>query len=124
MPFAYRGDSMARLKERGWSEYQIRKHKVLSAATIKSIKTGSTHISIRSLDEICHMLGDVSADSVIEYIPHREPAVNDNTPKLRADDIQAAKERLPDVRYPLGDTRFGPEYQAYITKRQHEEGLL
>lgn len=124
MPFAYRGDIMARLKERGWSEYQIRKHKVLSAATIKSIKTGSTHISIRSLDEICHMLGDVSADSVIEYIPHRKPAVNDNTPKIRADAIQAAKERFTEEWYALGNTGFGPEYQAYISKRQHEEGLL
>ena len=124
MPFAYRGDIMARLKERGWSEYQIRKHKVLSAATIKSIKTGSTHISIRSLDEICHMLGDVSADAVIEYIPHRKPAVNDNTPKIRADAIQAAKERFTEEWYALGNTGFGPEYQAYISKRQHEEGLL
>lgn len=124
MPFAYRGDIMARLKERGWSEYQIRKHKVLSAATIKSIKTGNTHISIRSLDEICHMLGDVSADSVIEYIPHRKPAVNDNTAKIRAQDIQSAIDRFTDEWYALGNTGFGPEYQDYITKRKHEEGLL
>lgn len=67
MPFEFNGDIMAQLKDKGWSEYRIRKEKVLSAATIKAIKSGYPYISIRSLDRICHMLGDVSADSVIKY---------------------------------------------------------
>lgn len=122
MPFVFRGDIMARLKDLGWSEYQIRKHKVLSAATIKSIKQGLPNISIHSLDEICHMLGDVSADAVIEYIPRRDPTVNDNTPKIKANARLNAVSKYTEEWYAQGHTGFGPEYQAYIAKRQQEDG--
>lgn len=123
MSFVFKGDIMARLKDRGWSEYQIRKHKVLSAATIKAIKTGVPNISIRSLDEICHMLGDVSADAVIEYIPHRKPSVNDNTPRIERQKRTDAIDKYTEEWYAQGHTGFGPEYQAYIAKRKCEDGL-
>ena len=122
MPFVFRGDIMARLKDRGWSEYQIRKHKVLSAATIKSIKQGLPNISIHSLDEICHMLGDVSADAVIEYIPHRKPSVNDNTPRIERQKRADAIDKYTEEWYAQGHTGFGPEHQAYIAKRRQEDG--
>lgn len=122
MPFVFRGDIMARLKDLGWSEYQIRKHKVLSAATIKSIKQGLPNISIHSLDEICHMLGDVSADAVIEYIPRRNPAVNDNTPKIKANARLDTVIKYAEEWYAQGHTSFGPEYQAYVAKRRQEDG--
>lgn len=116
MPFAYRGDIMARLKERGWSEYQIRKHKVLSAATIKSIKTGSTHISIRSLDEICHMLGDVSADSVIKYVKQREISPNFKSRQEYTDFL--LREWVDKGGKP------GPEMSAHITEQLKSKGFL
>ena len=67
MALEYEGNIMERLKVAGWSEYMIRKEKRLSAATIKSLKTGDTHISLQTLDRICEMLGGVQPNDVIWY---------------------------------------------------------
>ena len=108
---------MARLKEAGWTEYQIRKHKKLSAATIKAIKTGYANVTVRSVGEICHMLGDVQPDAVLEYIPFRQPAVNDYTPKIQAQKRADSIDRFTDEWIAQGHTGFGAEFAEFLLKR-------
>ena len=116
MTFEYNGDIMARLKGAGWSEYRIRKEKVLSAATIKAVKDGHPTISISSLDRICHMLGDVSADSVIKYVKPEEII-----PKPVS--IQEYTNLLMNEWYDNGGSG-GPEMSAYITEKLKAKGLI
>lgn len=116
MPFEFNGDIMARLKDTGWSEYKIRKEKVLSAATIKAVKNGHPDISIRSLDRICHMLGDVSADSVIKYVKQREISPNFKSRQEYTDFL--LREWVDKGGKP------GPEMSAHITEQLKSKGFL
>ena len=114
MPFEFNGDIMAQLKDKGWSEYRIRKEKVLSAATIKAIKSGYPEISIRSLDRICHMLGDVSADSVIKYTA---PVYKKRIPK---DEFVAS---VIDEWYANGG-KVGPDLDAHLRDKLIAYGYI
>lgn len=116
MPFAFNGDIMARLKDNGWSEYKIRKERALSAATIRSIKSGVPNISMRSLDALCHMLGNVSADSVIVYSAP-------NTPEQRELDKQALTERVMNEWRNSGK-QFGPDFTEHLAEQLKAHGYL
>ena len=67
MPIRFKDDVMGMLKNAGWSEYKLRREKRLSAATIKAIKTGVANVSVRSVAQICELLGGVQPDTVLEY---------------------------------------------------------
>lgn len=114
MAFEFNGDIMARLKEQGWSEYRIRNERALSAATIKAIKSGYPNISIRSLGKICHMLGDVSADSVIKYVA---PA-HKNGP-TKAEFVSA----VTDEWYANGG-QLGPDFDKHLRDKLIAHGYI
>lgn len=116
MPFKFNGDIMARLKDNGWSEYKIRKERALSAATIRSIKSGVPNISMRSLDALCHMLGNVSADSVIVYSAP-------NTPEQRELDKQALTSQIMREWYESGKP-YGQDLTEHLAEQLKAHGFI
>lgn len=65
----YKIDILKSLKEKGYNTNYLRINKVLSQATIQSIRK-KEYISLSTLDILCSML-NCGIDDIIEYVPDR-----------------------------------------------------
>ena len=70
----YKIDILKSLKEKGYNTNYLRKNKVLSQATIQSIRN-KEYISLSTIDLLCSMLNCGIGD-IIEYIPDSIPDNN------------------------------------------------
>ena len=66
----YKIDILKSLKEKGYNTNYLRINKVLSQATIQSIRK-KEYISLSTIDLLCSMLNCGIGD-IIEYIPDRK----------------------------------------------------
>ena len=65
----YKIDILKALKEKGYNTNYLRKNKVLSQATIQSIRN-KEYISLSTIDLLCSMLNCGISD-LIEYVPNQ-----------------------------------------------------
>lgn len=65
----YKIDILKSLKEKGYNTNYLRINKVLSQATIQSIRK-KEYISLSTIDLLCSML-NCGIDDIIEYVPDR-----------------------------------------------------
>lgn len=65
MPFKYKIDILAALKEKGFTTYKIRQEKLLGESTLQKLRNGAG-ISWESLEMICSLLNCQPGD-LIEY---------------------------------------------------------
>ncbi len=66
----YKFDIITKLKEQGYTTYQIRKEKIFSESTLQKFRRKQM-VSTENLDTICRIFNMQPAD-VIEYIPDEE----------------------------------------------------
>ena len=66
MPFKYKLDVLASLRERGYSTYRIRQEKVFSEATLQMFRTGRI-ASQSSLEKLCDLL-DCQPGDILQYV--------------------------------------------------------
>lgn len=88
MPMRYNGDIMERLKAAGWSEYKIRQQNKLSTSTIKALKAGDTHITVRVLGRICDMLGGAQPNDVLVYESDHATIARANRAAVSDDEVE------------------------------------
>lgn len=69
----YKIDILKSLKEKGYNTNYLRINKVLSQATIQSIRK-KEYISLSTIDILCSLL-NCGIDDIIEYVPDR---ISDN----------------------------------------------
>ena len=67
----YKFDILSRIKEMGYTTYDLRKKKILNEAIVQKLRTGDTKISLATLDGICRILNMQPGD-LVEYIPDDE----------------------------------------------------
>lgn len=70
MPIQYKLDVLTALKSAGFTTYRIRKDKLLSEATLQSLREGNG-ISWESISTICALLNCQPGD-IMEYVPEEE----------------------------------------------------
>ena len=104
MPMKYNGDIMEKLKAVGWSEYKIRRQGKLSTSTIRALKAGDTHITVRVLERICEMLG-AQPNDVFIYENDYATISERETPRPTEEEIS----RFMDAAYAEYDALENPE---------------
>lgn len=52
----YQGNILEKLKTKGYSQYRIRKEKLLSGQVITKLQKGDTNLTLETLDQICTLL--------------------------------------------------------------------
>ncbi len=67
MALQYKGDIMARLKERGYSSTRIREEKLIGQSYLQQIRHNEL-VSWKTIDTLCCLL-DCQPGDLIEYIP-------------------------------------------------------
>ena len=72
----YKIDILKSLKEKGYNTNYLRKNKVLSQATIQSIRN-KEYISLSTIDRICELL-NCNISDIIEYVDNDQNQ-NQNT---------------------------------------------
>ena len=65
MPIKYKIDVIAKLKEKGYSTYRIRKEKLLGEATLQKIRNGEA-VSWENISVICKLL-DCQPGEILSY---------------------------------------------------------
>ncbi|MGN1139330.1 MAG: helix-turn-helix domain-containing protein [Ruminococcus sp.] len=66
----YKFDIIAKLKEQGYTTYQIRKEKIFSESTLQKFRQKQM-ISAENLDTLCKVF-NMQPGEIIEYIPDDE----------------------------------------------------
>ena len=70
MPFRYKIDILAALKEKGYSTYRIRKERIFAEATLQLFRQGVI-ASQSTLEKLCELL-DCQPGDILEYRPDEE----------------------------------------------------
>lgn len=65
--FEYRIDVIAELQEAGYSQYRLKKEKLMGDATIQDLRSGKI-VGIKTLETICRLL-DCQPGNIIRYVP-------------------------------------------------------
>ena len=66
MPVQFKIDILAALKDMGYSNYMLRKDKLLGEGTIQALRTG-TMVSVEIIGKLCELLQCQPGD-ILEYI--------------------------------------------------------
>lgn len=69
MAITYKINVLEKLKEKGFSTYQLRKQKILGESTIQKMRTGAL-LSWAELNTVCSILNCQPGD-IVEYIPDK-----------------------------------------------------
>lgn len=65
--FEYRIDVIAELQEAGYSQYRLKKEKLMGDATLQDLRSGKI-VGIKTLETICRLL-DCQPGNIIRYVP-------------------------------------------------------
>lgn len=65
--FEYRIDVIAELQEAGYTQYRLKKEKLMGDATIQDLRSGKI-VGIKTLETICRLL-DCQPGNIIKYVP-------------------------------------------------------
>ena len=66
MPYSYKIDILTALKEKGYSQYRLRKEGILGQDTIRKLRDGDTNITLAMVVRICQML-ECDPDDILNY---------------------------------------------------------
>ena len=64
MPFKYKIDVLAALKEAGYSTYRIRKEKIFAEGTLQNLRDGVI-VAQSTLEKLCELLGCQPGDLLL-----------------------------------------------------------
>ena len=70
MAFVYKIDVLAKLKEKGYTQYRIGKEKIFGQRNITQLKKGEI-VSLGVLNKLCELL-ECDIGDIIEYIPEEK----------------------------------------------------
>jgi putative transcriptional regulator len=76
--FEYRIDVIAELQEAGYTQYRLKKEKLMGDATLQDLRSGKI-VGIKTLETICRLL-DCQPGNIIRYVPD-EKKVNEEKRK-------------------------------------------
>lgn len=74
MAIRYKGDILARLKEKGYTTTKLRKEKIFGERTMQEFRSNGV-IPYKTLDRLCELL-ECNISDIIEYVPNE----NDDDP--------------------------------------------
>lgn len=72
MAIRYKGDILARLKEKGYTTTKLRKEKIFGERTMQEFRSNGV-IPYKTLDRLCELL-ECNISDIIEYVPNEDNA--------------------------------------------------
>lgn len=70
MAIRYKGDILARLKEKGYTTTKLRKEKIFGERTMQEFRSNGV-IPYKTLDRLCELL-ECNISDIIEYVPNED----------------------------------------------------
>ena len=114
----YKFDIIAKLKEQGYTTYQIRKEKIFSESTLQKFRQKQM-ISAENLDTLCRVF-NMQPGEIIEYIPDDEAKILDDN-KYQNEQAMMETEKIANFSLPVG-APFGVPCSSVNFKCHSEPG--
>ena len=67
----YRIDVLAYLRKCGYTQFRLKKDRLLPSGLLDKLRSWDTDISLKTLDTLCK-LTELSIDDLIEYVPDEQ----------------------------------------------------
>lgn len=61
----------AKMREKGWTSYTVKRDEIIGQATWKKIQSGDGHIDTRTIAILCEVL-ECQPGDILEYVPNED----------------------------------------------------
>ena len=85
MPIRYKGDILAKLKEKGYSTSRLRKEKIFGERTMQEFRTNGV-IPYKTLDKLCGLL-ECQPGDFLEYVPDETSGQDSAAPAAKEKEV-------------------------------------